>query len=203
VIKLKQINLPIFLLGAGLVHLVGLAALLPMLITLPGPGGEIEPKAVVVDVDLVPAAPSSPKVEPDVDLTSALSAVPQTPGAPAPAEPDQGPPPGGSAAPAEPKDAAARAAVANVSPAAATSPDEPAAEAAAVKEKAKVEGKAKGGKPAKLTRTAPKKRVLSSAKGKSVARRLARPRASSQPPYKGPFSALFNAAPGATGKKRR
>jgi len=186
VIKLKQINLPIFLLGAGLVHLVGLAALLPMLITLPGPGGEIEPKAVVVDVDLVPAAPSSPKVEPDVDLTSALSAVP--PGAPAPAEP---------------QDAAPRAAVANVSPAAATSPDEPAADAAAVKEKAKVEGKTKGGKPAKLTRTAPKKSVLSSAKGKSVARRPARPRASSQPPYKGPFSALFYAAPGATGKKRR
>lgn len=171
-----------------------------MLITLPGPGGEIEPKAVAVDVDIVPAAPSSAKVEPVVDQTSALPAAPQTPDAPAPAEPDRAPAPGGSAAQPEPKDAASPA-VANVSPEAAPSTDEPAANAAPLKEKTKVGGK--GGKPAKLTRTAPKKRIFSSAKGKSVARRPARSKASSEPPYKGPFSALFNAPPGATGNKRK
>lgn len=200
-IRLDRINLPVFLIGAGIVHLVGLAALLPMLITLPGPGGDIEPKAVVVDVDIVPAAPPSPKVEPEVDHTSALPATPQTPDAPGSAEPHQATPaPGENAAQPEPKDAAP-AAVANVSPEAAPSTDEPAADAAAVKEKTKVEGK--GRKPAKLTRTAPKKRIVNSAKGKSVARRPARSKASSQPPYKGPFSALFNAPVGAPANKRK
>jgi hypothetical protein len=204
VIKLKQINLPVFLIGAGIVHLIGLAALLPMLITLPGPGGEIEPNSVAVDVEIIPATPPSPKVEPEVepevDRTSALPAAPQTPETTASTEPDQPPTPGESAAQIEPKDAAP-AAVANVSPEAAPSTEEPATDAAPLKEKTEVEGK--GGKPAKLTRTAPKKRVISSAKGKSVGRRPARSKASSQPPYKGPFSALFNAPPGATGKKRK
>lgn len=200
-IKLKQINLPVFLIGAGIVHLVGLAALLPMLITLPGPGGETEPKAVAVDVEIIPATPPSPKVELEVDHTSALSAAPQTPEAPASAEADQGPAPGESAAQPEPKDAAPPA-VANVSPESAPSIEESAADAAPVTEqKTKVERK--GGKPAKLTRAAPKKRILSSAKGKSVARRPARSKTSSQPPYKGPFSALFNAPPGATANKRK
>jgi type IV secretory pathway VirB10-like protein len=200
VIKLKQINLSVFLIGAGIVHLVGLAVLLPMLITLPGPGGDIEPKAVVVDVDLVPASPSSPKVEPEVDQTSALPAAPQTPGTPASAEPVQAPAPGESAAQPEPKDAAPPT-LANVSPESALSTEERAVDAAPLKEKAKFEGK--GGKPGKLTRTAPKKRSFSNAKGKSAAGRPARSGASSQPPYKGPFSALFNAPPGATGKKRK
>jgi hypothetical protein len=163
VIELKQINLPLFLIGAGVVHLVGLAALLPMLITLPGPGGDIEPKAVVVDVDIVPAAAPSPEIAPKVDQTSALQTTV------APASVDQAPAP----------------------------------DAAVAKEKTKVESEGKARKPAKLTRTAPKKRVVSTAKGKSGARRPARPRASSQPPYKGPFSALFNAPPGATANKRK
>ena len=124
-IKLKQINLPVFLIGAGIVHLVGLAALLPMLITLPGPGGEIEPNSVAVDVEIIPATPPSPKVEPEVepevDRTSALPAAPQTPEAPASTEPEQPPTPGESAAQPEPKDAAP-AAVANVSPVAARRP---------------------------------------------------------------------------------
>jgi hypothetical protein len=35
----KQSNVPVFLIYAGLIHAMGLALLLPMLLTLPGPGG--------------------------------------------------------------------------------------------------------------------------------------------------------------------
>ena len=37
-IRLDKINLPVFAIGAGVIHAIGLAVLLPLLITLPGPG---------------------------------------------------------------------------------------------------------------------------------------------------------------------
>jgi hypothetical protein len=74
VIRLDKINLPVFAIGAGVIHAIGLAVLLPLLITLPGPGSDIDPHAVAIDVDIVPASPLSPKVYEDVDQTSALPA---------------------------------------------------------------------------------------------------------------------------------
>jgi len=70
VIDLKQINVPVFLVYAGIIHAIGLALLMPMLVTLPGPGGAIAPKVSSVDVELAPA-------ETDSDLTSALPAAPR------------------------------------------------------------------------------------------------------------------------------
>jgi hypothetical protein len=70
VIDLKQINVPVFLVYAGIIHAIGLALLMPMLVTLPGPGGAIAPKVSSVDVELAPA-------EADSDLTSALPAAPR------------------------------------------------------------------------------------------------------------------------------
>jgi hypothetical protein len=55
-VKKKKSNVPVFLIYAGIIHAIGLALLLPMLITLPGPGGAIAPKAASIDVEIVPAA---------------------------------------------------------------------------------------------------------------------------------------------------
>jgi hypothetical protein len=70
VIDLKRINVPVFLVFAGIIHAIGLALLMPMLVTLPGPGSAIAPKTSSVDVELAPA-------EADSEQTSALPASPQ------------------------------------------------------------------------------------------------------------------------------
>jgi hypothetical protein len=59
----RQINLPVFAIGAGVIHAIGLAVLLPLLITLPGPGSDIDPHAVAIDVDIVPASRPSPNTK--------------------------------------------------------------------------------------------------------------------------------------------
>ena len=69
-IDLKQINVPVFLVYAGIIHAIGLALLMPMIVTLPGPGRAIAPKFSSVDIKLAPA-------EADSELTSALPAAPQ------------------------------------------------------------------------------------------------------------------------------
>ena len=68
----KQSTVPVFLIYAGIIHAIGLALLMPMLITLPGPGSGSAPKTAAVDVEIVPASPSAAKVEQDADQTSAL-----------------------------------------------------------------------------------------------------------------------------------
>jgi uncharacterized membrane protein len=44
VIDLKRITVPVFLIYAGVIHAIGLALLLPMIVTLPGPGSMITPQ---------------------------------------------------------------------------------------------------------------------------------------------------------------
>ena len=51
--------MPVFLIYAGIVHAIGLALLLPMLITLPGPGGGHAPDAAAIDVEIIPGTPAS------------------------------------------------------------------------------------------------------------------------------------------------
>ena len=80
----KPINVPVFLIYAGIVHAIGLALLMPMLITLPGPGGGAEPKAASIDVEIIPATPPSPKVEPESSRKS--TGPPRCPPAPQPGE---------------------------------------------------------------------------------------------------------------------
>ncbi len=69
-IDLKRITVPVFLIYAGVIHVIGLALLLPMIVTLPGPGSLIVPKGTPVAVDLDAA-------EADPDQTAALSASPE------------------------------------------------------------------------------------------------------------------------------
>lgn len=70
-IDLKRITVPVFLVYAGIIHAIGLALLMPMLITLPGPGSMITPKGAPFD-----AEPDA--AERDRDVTSALSAPPRS-----------------------------------------------------------------------------------------------------------------------------
>ena len=72
----ETIKLPVWVIGVGLVHAAAIVLVLPMLITLPAPGGT-ERKVEVVDVELVPAAQLKPKIELDVDQTAALPSSPE------------------------------------------------------------------------------------------------------------------------------
>ena len=66
-INLKRITIPVFLIYAGIIHVIGLALLLPMIVTLPGPGSMITPTSTPVAVDL-------DAEEADPNQTAALSA---------------------------------------------------------------------------------------------------------------------------------
>ena len=52
--------MPVFLLFAGIIHAIGLALLLPMLITLPGPEGESAPAPEIPSVDVIVLPPPQP-----------------------------------------------------------------------------------------------------------------------------------------------
>ena len=69
-IDIKRITIPVFLIYAGIIHAIGLALLLPMIVTLPGPGSLIAPEAN-------PAVGEIDPVEQDREATSALSAPPK------------------------------------------------------------------------------------------------------------------------------
>jgi hypothetical protein len=169
VIRLDKINLPVFAIGAGVIHAIGLAVLLPLLITLPGPGSDIDPHAVAIDVDIVPASRPSPKVDGDIDQTSAL---------PAATEPDEAP---GTIANVGPEILPAMPAEEQES---VPAKDEPAATAApATKPTAK---------PAKLTRAPAKKPRLASVKpAKTPIRRPVKTTSEGVAPFKGSWSALL------------
>jgi len=66
VIDLKRITIPVFLIYAGVIHAIGLALLLPLIVTLPGPGSMIAPKVTPVAVEL--------DAEAEPDQTAALPA---------------------------------------------------------------------------------------------------------------------------------
>ena len=70
--KKKTSKVPVFLIYAGIIHAIGLALLMPMLITLPGPGGSVISPPAAIDVEIVPASPLAAKIESDSEQTSAL-----------------------------------------------------------------------------------------------------------------------------------
>jgi hypothetical protein len=75
-VKKKTSNVPVYLIYAGIIHLIGLALLMPMLITLPGPGGEVASPPAAVDVEIVSGAPPQAKIEADNEPTAALPPAP-------------------------------------------------------------------------------------------------------------------------------
>jgi hypothetical protein len=54
-VKRKQLNVPVFLIYAGIIHAIGLALLLPIMITLPGPRSETAPETSVIDIEVLAA----------------------------------------------------------------------------------------------------------------------------------------------------
>ncbi len=193
----KRINVPVFLIYAGIIHAIGLALLMPMLITLPGPGGRIAPKPASVDVEIAPASPSVAQVEQDADQTSALPSGRQS----AKESPVEA---AGSEAGAKPA-ADAPNAVANISPAA--QPEDEQDSTAAQEEPSEVETpakekiKAQGALPAKAASGAAKKPVAQHSKtAKPAIRRSARTQ-SKITPFNGALSGLFS--PGAPANRQR
>jgi hypothetical protein len=88
-VRKRQRHVPVFLIYAGVIHAIGLALLLPMLITLPGPGGEIATEPAAIDVEIVPGSPLAGKTEPEGEQTSALPSAATAGEDDAGAKPDQ------------------------------------------------------------------------------------------------------------------
>jgi len=180
-VKKKTSNVPVYLIYAGIIHVVGLALLLPMLITLPGPSREVTSQSSAIDVEIVADSPAQAKIETDSEQTAALPAAP------------------GSEDAADKPDAGDD--VANVSPDAApqdatesTAPQEPSAAEAPPEEKSPT------AKSAKVAPRASKKPV---AQHSRTARPVVRRAAKSQTkitPFNGALSGLFS--PGAPANNR-
>lgn len=183
----KPSPVPVFLIYAGVIHAIGLALLLPMLITLPGPGSEVAPEAAAIDVEIIPAAPLAGRIEPDVEQTSALpSASPGEEEEEGGVEADQGEeavaPSSPEAAPEEEKK---------------TLPQEEPKETDAP-QPAEAEPPAK---PAKATEPKPAKKAAATRRtGKPSARRAAKTQTKIAP-FGGALSGLFS--PGAPANNRR
>jgi len=191
VLRLDRPSLPVFAIGAGAVHLIVLALLLPLLITLPGPGSDAPPKPVNVEIDLGSRADPAPIVP---NLSASL---------PAPAEQTSALP-AASEAEGETPDA-----LADVGPETAPSSEDERVAPVKVKpvtksvttQKAKPKVQVKAAKPApKVVRASPQRTPLF-ARG-----RPSKPlfgggtaRSKSQGPS---WSALLNAAPSAADAKR-
>jgi hypothetical protein len=71
---------PVFLLYAGILHAIGLALVLPMLITLPGPPGEptaaLAPTPEIAPIDVIVLPPPQALRDAGPEHTSALPSVP-------------------------------------------------------------------------------------------------------------------------------
>jgi hypothetical protein len=185
----KQSTAPVFLIYAGIIHAIGLALLMPMLITWPGPGSGSAPKTAAVDVEIVPASPSATIVEQDTDQTSALSALPSAAkDAPVEASPEvEGPEAGAE------QEADTPSAVANISPEV-----RPEGEDATPLAKTKSEA----AKPAKAStpRAAKKPVTARSRTAKPAVRRSAKTQTKIAP-FSGALTGLFS--PGAPANRRR
>jgi hypothetical protein len=68
----RRSDVPVFLLYAGIIHAIGLALLLPMLITLPGPDRESAPVPETPAVGVVVLPPPQPLTDVGPERTSAL-----------------------------------------------------------------------------------------------------------------------------------
>lgn len=71
----KPPNIPVFLIYAGIIHAIGLALLLPIMITLPGPGSGTESEPSVIDIEVVPATSAADIVGYADEETAALPAA--------------------------------------------------------------------------------------------------------------------------------
>ena len=180
-IRPDRAKLPVFAIGAGVVHAIGIAILLPLLITLPGSGDNPQ-RPVNIEIDVSAKAPPRPVV-PDVAsmhpaADDATSALPAAGGSPlADVSPDASPDDALQAAPLS---------------------DKPAASAAPAK-KVKPKVEAKSFRPAAKTARAPqpKKSILARGKPGKPLFKGTGARASVKTPAQGSWTSLLNASPSA------
>jgi hypothetical protein len=88
-VRKRQPHVPVFLIYAGVIHAVGLALLLPMLITLPGPGREIATEPATIDVEIVPDSPLAGVIDSEGEQTSAIPSAVKSRDEEAGVKPDQ------------------------------------------------------------------------------------------------------------------
>jgi hypothetical protein len=180
-VKKKTSDVPVFLIYAGIIHAIGLALLMPMLITLPGPGSLVGSQPAAIDVEILPAAPLAAKVEPDSEQTSALPSDAPSAELDEVVEPEAG-----------------DGAVANVSPEAEAAVEEkPAAAEPPVKEEAKPKDTA----PAKATPRAAKKPVVKRSRTAKTSVKRPSKTETKIAPFNGALTGLFS--PGAPANTRR
>jgi outer membrane biosynthesis protein TonB len=175
----KTSDVPVFLIYAGIIHVIGLALLMPMLITLPGPGSLVGSQPAAIDVEIVPAAPLAAKVEPGSEQTSALPSDAPSAERDEAVEPEAG---GG--------------AVANVSPEAEVVEEKPAAAEPPVEE-----AKPKDTAPAKATPRAAKKPVVKRSRTAKTSVKRPSKTETKIAPFNGALTGLFS--PGAPANNRR
>jgi hypothetical protein len=85
-------DVPVFLLYAGIIHAIALALLLPMIVTLPGPGGETAPARApasapapeISPIDVIVLPPPQPLTDVGPEEMSALPSAPRKSAATAP-----------------------------------------------------------------------------------------------------------------------
>jgi hypothetical protein len=169
-VKKKTSNVPVFLIYAGIIHAIGLALLMPMLITLPGPGGSVISPPAAIDVEIVPATPLAAKIESDSEQTSALPSAEEAAAVKADDEAE---------------------AVANVSPDAQAAVEQ---EPAAAESPATVKAAPKEALPAKAARAVKKPVVQRSRTAKPAVKRAAKTETKIAP-FNGALTGLFS--PGA------
>lgn len=198
-VKNKRPNVPVFLIYAGIIHAIGLALLLPIVVTLPGPGGEVAPELSVIDIQIVPAAPLAAKTESDSEQTSALPAEPEAVVEVPAVTPDQAAEPAVNPDPEtpEPEGAGEETAPPQEQPEEKASPrDEPEQAAVAPEKPQKAKSDA-------VVKPAPKAAKKLTAVRSKVARPAVRRSAKKQTkiaPFNGALSGLFT--PGAPARRR-
>ena len=74
-IRPDRAKLPVFAIGAGVVHAIGIAILLPLLITLPGTGDNPQ-RPVNIEVDVSAKAPPRPVVPDAIAAAQAAAMAP-------------------------------------------------------------------------------------------------------------------------------
>ena len=168
--KKKTSKVPVFLIYAGIIHAIGLALLMPMLIPLPGPGGSVISPPAAIDVEIVPASPLAAKIESN-EQTSALPSAEEAAAVKADDEAE---------------------AVANVSPDAQAAVEQ---EPAAAESPARVKVAPKGAAPAKAAPRAVKKPVVQRGRTAKPAVKRAAKTETKIAPFNGALTGLFS--PGA------
>jgi len=179
---MKQPNVPVFLIYAGIIHAIGLALLLPIVVTLPGPVSGIAPENSAIDIEIVPATSPAAITGKEDEQTAALPSPEAVPGEEAPtAERVEAQPAADDPPDAEEEEEA-------------IGPKAEPEDTTAVRENANSDA-AKSAQPAR----APAKKSAVSRKTKPAVRRSAKAQAKIAP-FNGALSGLFS--PGAPAKRR-